>query len=312
MSGRPARVVLLGPQGRDPDVGRVLHDLGVRTPVAVISAGWREWEDDDRRIGSALPRGSVNLRLWARAERVWRDDPELTRGHGALQRRVRGLRRIYNLRLYRAMDAWTELLGANTDPVVLDPERDDALEAVRALDERHARRVEELRSAFYREFDPRNRPAVARERAEVVKMLDGRDTVVIEGGHVPVLLNRMHLFGVADLLVGRTVVACSGGAMALAERVVLFHDNPPWGPGHAELGEVGLGVFRGVVPLPHAATRLRLDDPERVGRLARRFAPDRLVPLDAGDRVEWDGAWRFGRARRLTPSGAVEPVEGAA
>jgi len=93
---------------------------------------------------------------------------------------------------------------------------------------------------------------------------------------------------------------------------VLFHDSPPWGPGHAEAGEVGLGLVPGVVALPHASERLRLDDAGRVSRFARRFEPDACVLLDAGVRLEWMDGWRSPEARRLAPSGRVEPWRTAA
>ena len=311
MTDGPARVILLGPQGDAPDVGRVVSEVAPGQRVAVVSAGWREWESDDRPVGRALP-GSVNLALWGRAERVWAEDPELTEGHRAVQRRIRALRRAYNTRLAPAMDAWIELLAAGGDPAVLDPERADALETVRALDRHHRARVEAFRREFREAYRPHERHSVARERAAVAEALDGVGVVVVEGGHVPALLNRLRLFDVGGMLAGRTVVACSGGAMALAERVVLFHDSPPWGPGHAEVGEVGLGLFRGVIPLPHGSARLRLDDRDRVRRFALRFAPDTAVVLDPGTRLEWEGGWRPGDARRLADSGSLERWEDAA
>ena len=74
--------------------------------------------------------------------------------------------------------------------------------------------------------------------------------------------------------------------MAVTERVVLFHDRMPHGPGHAEVLSRGLGLVQGAVVLPHATRRLDLDDPGRTDLLERRFAPRRLVPLDAGARVD--------------------------
>jgi hypothetical protein len=127
-----------------------------------------------------------------------------------------------------------------------------------------------------------------------------------------VLLNRLRLFGVDRLLAGRTVVACSGGAMALAERVVLFHDAPPWGPGHPEVGEVGMGLVTGVIALAHGSARLRLGDMARVARFARRFAPDACLLLDPGARAEWAGEWSAAEARVLATSGRVEPWRTAA
>jgi hypothetical protein len=95
--------------------------------------------------------------------------------------------------------------------------------------------------------------------------------------------------------------------MAVSQRIVLFHDSPPHGRGHAEVFEPGIGLIRGVVALPHARKRLRLDDPQRVMHLVRRFAPDLCVPLDPFDRVDVDGE-RIDcapRTRRLERDGRV-------
>ncbi|NJD19844.1 MAG: hypothetical protein FIA95_11255, partial [Gemmatimonadetes bacterium] len=238
MSVRPSRVVLLGPQRHGPDVGGVVAGLGEPGPVALVTAGWQEWEGEDARIRETLGPGAFNLRLWSRAEGVWQEDPDLAGGHRKLQEDVRLLRRAYNVRLAPAMDAWIELQGLPGAPEVLDGERESALAAVRELDRHHAERVAELRDAFYRRYDPLMRASVGRQREEIRRALEPVRVVVVEGGHVPALLNRLRLFGVDQLLHGKTVVACSGGAMAMAHQVVLFHDRPPWGPGHAEMGEV--------------------------------------------------------------------------
>ena len=85
------------------------------------------------------------------------------------------------------------------------------------------------------------------------------------------------------------------------ERVVLFHDHPPQGAGNAELFEAGLGLVPGTVFLPHAATRLALDDPQRVALLARRLAPAAACTLDDGDQLHWRRG-RLVRRRRVAAS----------
>jgi hypothetical protein len=98
--------------------------------------------------------------------------------------------------------------------------------------------------------------------------------------------------------------------MALAERVVLFHDHPPQGAGSAELFEAGLGLVPGALFLPHAATRLALTDRHRVALLARRFAPASAYTLDDGDRLHWHRGRLAGvhGSRRLTRSGEAAPA----
>jgi hypothetical protein len=303
-------VILLGPQRLQATVGDVVGSLGVDGPVLTITAGWQEREMEDVELDEQLRGRSVNLGLYRRAERVATDDPELAKGHGELQRRVKLLRRAYNVRLAHLVDSWIGLVGLEGDGAVLDPEREAVLADVRALDERHLARIRELRREFQETYRPHERPSMSLHREEIRRLAADARVVVVAGGHVAVLLNRMRLFGVGELLEGRTTIAWSAGAMALSPRVVLFHDSPPWGPGNAEAFDTGLGFFPLVVALPHASRRLRLDDRGRVGRFARRFAPAMCVALDAGARVEWDGrGWSSpSGAPRLSEAGGLEVI----
>ena len=107
------------------------------------------------------------------------------------------------------------------------------------------------------------------------------------------------------------VLAWSAGAMVLSEQVVLFHDSPPQGAGNAEILDAGLARCRGIVPLPRASTRLRLNDPVRVAILAGRFRDQACIALDPGSRVTFsDGRRLAGQGtRRLHPDGTVRQME---
>jgi hypothetical protein len=118
--------------------------------------------------------------------------------------------------------------------------------------------------------------------------------LAIAGGHVAVLLNRLRMFGIAELLDDQLLLAWSGGAMVTSERVVLFHESPPQGAGVSEVMDEGLKLHQGIVPLPNPKLRLKLDDPLRVGWLARRNAPSRCIAFDHGDYVRFDGNRWFG------------------
>lgn len=299
-------VVLLGPQGAAPTVGEAMRELGLDGPVATITAGWQEWEGDDGRLREQLGTGTLPLRLYARAEEVWTADPELRAAHRRMQHDLRTLRRLYDRQLERAAEVWIELLSAEGPERLLAPERDAALAAIKRLDAHHIARIEDLRSDFEAELEPLTRPAVREAREAILSELETAQTVVIEGGHAAVLHNRIALFGLAEALAEKALIGCAAGAMLLTRRVLLFNDSPAIGRGHAEVGLPGLGLVPGLVVLPDAARRLRVDDSQRMRRLALRVAPDRCALLDPGDRVHWDGASLSGvGARRVEYDGAI-------
>ena len=305
-----APIVLCGPQRTRVTAGDLVRRLAPEGPIATITAGWREREQEDAELDQVMGGRSVNLALYARAERVWQAHPDLREAHRAHQDRLHLLRRSYDIQLRRCMEAWSALEELDGDPAVLDPERADALDEMRRLDQRHLTRVAQLRDEYLTVSRPGDHPAVQREREELAGILDRATAVGIAGGHVAVLVNRCRMFGLADLLGDRLIVAWSAGAMALTDRIVLFHDSPPQGAGNAEAFDHGLGLAGGIVVLPHANERLCLHDSGRTGRFARRFAPALCVLLDAGEAAEHKaGKWiPVESARFLTPDGAVSEL----
>ncbi len=304
-------VVLLGPQRHETTVGDVLNRVAPTGRIVAVTAGWQEREAEDVELNELVEGRAVNLALYRRAEAVWHRDADLRAAHRAMQDRLRLLRSSYILRLQHLMEAWSDVETLAGDPEVLDPEREAALDAVRMLDARHLERVASIRAEFVREVKPSERQAVREERAEIARAVEGASAVAIAGGHIAVLLNRLRLFDVASLIEGLPVIAWSAGAMAVSERVMLFHDSPPQGPGHAEAFDAGLGIATGIVPLPHAGARLRLADAARVGRLARRLRPARCVTLDGGEGLEWvDGAWMPLRSASQTRAARLLGIDG--
>lgn len=286
----PARVVLLGPQSARPTLREVVEDLELNDgAIATITAGWQERESEDKELDEHLDGRSVNLMLHSRAEKIFSRDSEFREAHRRTQRSLRELRRLYNIRLSSAMDTVLSLLRESSDPALLDPEIQAALLTLRSVDTWHMHRIDEIRDEFRERWKPWERVDIVREREQVAGLLGSMRVLAIAGGHVAVVLNRLRLFGIQEQLKEKTIIAWSAGAMALSETVVLFHDSPPQGPGHAEVFEQGLSVFPGVIPLPHGHRRLRLDDGARVARFARRFLDTTCVILEAGSRLDWDG-----------------------
>ncbi|HEU5384899.1 MAG TPA: hypothetical protein VFV73_03280 [Streptosporangiaceae bacterium] len=286
------RVVLLGPQRR-PTLDGVVRSLGLTGPFATVTAGWREREPDDGELSALLGGSAMNLGLYRRGMDVAERDPVFATGWDELRRTLAGLQEVYLLRLdyaLRAVYAVQRQAGSGSEAV------EEAVAAVRSLDEAHLRRVNGARGEFYARLEPHARPVIAAHRDEVAAVLRDAGALVVAGGHVGVLADVLHLFNVAAALNGGSlVIAWSAGAMALTDRIVLFHDRAPQGPGHPEVYGSGLSLLRDVVLLPHARARLLLDDAPRMAVLARRFAPARCVPLEAGNRIDiYDGAWPAG------------------
>lgn len=281
----------MGPQRLAPMVDHALEllDIAPDGRVALVTAGWQERESEDGELMDALGgRPSVNLRLHARGDLVYAEDTELFALHRARQDRLKELQNLYRRRLGHAMAAAVEMQGlcpaAGHAPAPADDipsaQLSGAIEWVQALDRDHVRQAKAINDAFLRDVAPLTRTAVARERAEILAILDDCSAVAIAGGHVAVLLNKLALFGLGNVLGTKPIVAWSAGAMVLTERVVLFHDTPPQGRGYAEVLGRGLGLMPNVVVLPHARRRLLLDDAQRISLFARRFLPRRCVALD--------------------------------
>jgi hypothetical protein len=145
-----------------------------------------------------------------------------------------------------------------------------------------------MRLEFESRWTPLDRPAVAEHRTEIAARIADCEAVAVAGGHVATLLNRLVLFGIAEMPI-RTLFAWSAGAMALTDRVVLFHDDPPQGQGESEVLEEGLGLCPRVVVFPHWRRRLKLEDPERGSLLAKRFEPASCLAMEDGSHVTYDG-----------------------
>jgi hypothetical protein len=310
------RVILLGPQRR-PTVDAAIRSLALPGPVATITAGWQEREADDGELSGLLGGRDTNLGLYRR----WRDTQDRDPGFAAAERRVQGelaeLQDLYLLRLDHALRAVYALQRRSGDELHVEAIA-AAVAAVRELDAEHLRRVNGVRGEFFAELRPHDRPVIAGHRAEVAGILREAAALVIAGGHVGVLADVLHLFNVAAAVSARDpaapVIAWSAGAMALTDRIVLFGDRSPQGPGHAEVYGSGLSVLRDVVLLPHARARMLLDDAPRMAVFAQRFGPGRCVLLEGGTRIEFDGdrdsSWPPG-TRVLAEDGRVTALETA-
>jgi hypothetical protein len=277
------RITVLGPQRR-PTLDVVARSLDVSGPVATVTAGWQEREPDDAELGGLLGGRGAGLGLHARWQDVLERDPEYAAAEREHRAALAERQELYLVQLDGAVGALREVARqGGSRGEVRDAARADAEAVVRLVDERHLARVAQAREAFEQAWRPGERDVVAGHRTAVREVLDGAGALVIAGGHVGVLLHVLRLFAVTAPPV---VIAWSAGAMALTDRVLLFHDRAPHGPAHPEFLDAGLGWLPGCVLLPHARRRLRTDDRPRMAELAARVAPAACVVLDDGMRLD--------------------------
>jgi peptidase E len=304
--------ILLGPQSPKPGLRQAAAAIGADGPIVVISAGWRDSEGDIEELQEEFDRPLQDLMIYHRAEEIFAREPELRALQRERQDKLQELQELYRLRLGPTITAARKLMRATTQPELLRLEQRAAIAQVRALDRHHLRRIQ----AIHHEFDLRRAqlhlPAATAEREAVQRQLAGAALVLITGGHVAVLLNRMRLFRLGELLAEKSLIAWSAGAMALSERIVLFHHNAPQGRRDAELLDAGLGIVRRRVLLPHARTRLDWSNRKRMALFSRRFAPAACCTLDEGSLLQFENeqlvsaaksflVTRSGQKRVLTP-----------
>ena len=216
----------------------------------MVTAGWQEREPDDGELNSLLGGQGLALGLYQRWLDVQERDPEYAAASRAVDAILDEMQDLYLLRLDYALQAVYALqrraasdkLGGTFTEHVASPVA-DAVAAVRALDTAHLAHVNQVRREFFARLQPHDRPVIAAHRAEVADLLGSAGALIVAGGHVGVLAEVLHLFNVAAVL-RSPVIAWSAGAMALADRIVLFGDRSPQGPGHAEVYGSGLGITR--------------------------------------------------------------------
>lgn len=304
-----SKAVLLGAQRFDPTLGSAVSMEGVEKPIAVITAGWQERELEDEDLQEHLGGGTLNLRLHARGVELFAKDKELSQLHRERQVLLRHLQEIYRLRLDHAFDAEREVAAYDMPERLREEVERASLEAIRQIDAWHLEQCEAVVAEFEERLHVAERDEVVRLRAEIAREIEGCGAIAIAGGHVALLVNRLELFGIKELIGHRPVFAWAGGAMAITDRVVLFHDDPPQGHIARQVMGKGLGIVPNTVVFPNPERRLNLDARDRVALLARRFAPAVCLVLPDRSFVTWNGT-SFGKASgvvRLAENGANVP-----
>lgn len=250
--------------------------------MAVISAGWQEAEGDIGDVFEQVQRPLLDLGIYQKAEHLTTAYPEFAEAYRERQDNLKDLQRLYRLRCKQLMIAARLALRAEASPEILATEQHHAMSQVRELDRHHLRSMQAIHTEYDPTFDALTSGEITAFSAEISTKIADCKTLLITGGNVMVLLNRLNLFGLKDVLVNKHLVAWSAGAMVLSDTLVLFHDKTPLGRRDPEVVSKGCGVIPGYVFLPDAKRRLRKSDTVRTRLMCRRFAPAQCVTLNNG------------------------------
>lgn len=299
--------LLLGPQRPVTNLGDVVAKFGQGDgPVAVISAGWQEAEGDIEDVHELVKRPLIDLELYGRADKIFATDDRLQSAYRERQELLKDLQRLYRVRLRQLMAAARQLQKTDADAGLMAAEQRHAISQLRALDRHHYNRVEAIHALFDDAISPGSSEVLAENQEAIEKVLQGCETILITGGNVVVLLNRLRLFSMSGHLAARNLIAWSAGAMVLAEKIVLYHDRLPQGRRDPEVLGHGTGVLPGYIFLPDSRRRLRSKDAVRIELFCRRFAPTTTLTLDSGAMLQFesqkllaaDGVKRLSRSGR--------------
>jgi hypothetical protein len=270
------RVVLLGAQRFDPTLGEAMAAHAIDGPVATITAGWQEREDDDEELHEHLGGRTVNLQLTPAARTLFRKTRSSRRPPRA-PGRAAPPQDFYRIRLEHALEA--ERVSAPRSPARASSR------GARRLDRRHSRPRRLAPRASARASGPSStrsgsrceRPpsrATARDRAGARRLRGRRHRRRPRGGagEPPVL------FGVGDAARRAVVFAWSAGrdgrqpARGALPRLAARRARRERG---ARRNGLGLVPRRGRFPSPSGAS------PRRRGRVAHWPAASRPPPAVA-------------------------------
>ncbi len=302
-------VVLLGPQPRDyTHLRDAVDELDVDGPIALITAAWQENESDDGVLREFLDRPVVNLALHERSEKVAVKEHDFVAAWGLRQKHLRRLQEFYRRRLDSIDDAHRAIAVRHVSSEMIEEQLKITVAQLRHLDRVHLERCRRARIEFAEEWPIDSVDSLMEQRREVAEQLDDCAAMIISGGHVVALLNRLRLFDVFSSWGQRPIVAWSAGAMVLTERIVLFHDSPPFGKNLAQLLDVGFGFCPDLVALPDLSERVHLDEKAGIGRFVQRMAPANCLGLDPGSKIVCRGGEMVEATdiARLAESGEVQ------
>ena len=288
MSGQ---IHILGPQRPTPNIANVLNAHCRRGPIAVISAGWRYDESEIQALTRDIQREVYHLPLYEWFDELGDKETELSNEHSERQKKIKAYKKAYRMRLQLDMEylAFIHQLHKSS-PVYYEKDLIEARKAIAKTDHDAITRLNEIRLEFPNLQEPWLHASAASYHQEIKDILEKCDVLIITGGHVAILRNRMFFFGLHALLKdfleqGKSIICWSAGAMSLTDEIVLYYDDPPDGKGTAEVLDTGLNLIPNTLFFPHGRQRLKVDEQLRISSLVHRFTPKRCFILEEGSHM---------------------------
>lgn len=288
-----ATIYILGPQSSIPNLPKTINRFVPTGPLGLISAGWRHSEGEFSALSRELSREIKHLPLYQWFDELGNKEPTLAARSKERQKQIKAYKAAYRLQLHSALGLWSRLQELEEDlPNIYAPDVLDGCKFVKQIDNRAIERLNDIRAQFSDLETPWKHPSVHDYYSQIKESLQGCSGLLIAGGHVALLRNRMYFFGLHQLIQeflaeGKPVFAWSAGAMAITSRIILYYDDPPFGKGIPEVLDTGIGNIPQMIFLPHAQTRLRLNNTKRCQQFAMRFAPDICLTLEPGALLAW-------------------------
>ncbi len=288
-----APIHILGPQQPTPNLPELLTETLPTGALSVLSTGWRMDEEELDTLDAVLHRDLLPLPLYRWFDSLQQKIPSVLQTVSKRQGKIKEAKRVYHERL---KSQWNLICTLREMPNITEKLREEELEIavqrLQTLDDSILDQLKAIRAEIPSLRQPWTLPEVAPYHTEIQRRLERSSGLLITGGHVAILRNRMFFFGLQPLLEtflesGKPIYCWSAGAMVLCERIVLYHDDPPDGVGFPEVLDTGLGLLPDLVLFPHAQERLHMDNPVRVKRLVERFG-HHCMALENGAHLRWE------------------------
>nr|MBA2321215.1 hypothetical protein [Deltaproteobacteria bacterium] len=194
-------IALLGPQRPQQNLGLVLDTIPGTGPIVSVTAGWRHDEAEVEALHRVVGADAVHLPLYEWFDEVMAAAPPVAAAWRERQAKIMDLKSLHRLRLHPAIEALGLVMDRqDVDAAIARPQIQWSLDHLRELDQQfldHASVILRQHPEVLRAWE---HPAVAPFHRRIAEQLAGARAILVAGGHVAVLRNRLEFFGMKGLL----------------------------------------------------------------------------------------------------------------